>query len=295
MRPKPINAPTLKATQLRVKTATGSIQRIALEEYVRGAIISEFDPPNGDPAQVERMFEVQAVIARTYAVAHLSRHAKDGFDLCSTTHCQMYQPNRLRTSKWAEQTALATERTEGILLWYQNAPASALFHSDCGGHTSDAGDVWEGPTRPYLVGRKDDGPAEPAHAAWRFAVEAAALMNALNAAPRTRIGKSLTEIRITRRDQAGRATAVALRGATDLELRGEELRSAITRVFGAKSIRSTRFDVVRDGSTFVFTGRGFGHGVGLCQTGAFARLTAGARPDHVLARYYPGTSLVVLR
>jgi stage II sporulation protein D len=295
MRPKPITVPELKAAPLRIKPASGAIQRIPLEDYVRGTLIAEFDPPGGDPAQVERMLEIQAVIARTYAVAHLSRHAKEGFDLCSTTHCQLYQPARLKTSMWASRAEDATRRTAGMVLWYQSTPASALFHADCGGHTSAAGDVWEGPTKPYLVGKKDDGPAEPAHTTWRFEVETTALLNALNASPRTRVGSRLTDIRVKHRDDAGRAALVTLGGTRDLQVRGEELRAVMARAFGAKSIRSTRFEIARDGGKFVFTGRGFGHGVGLCQTGAFARLQAGARPEQVLARYYPGTRLVVLR
>ena len=65
---------------------------MALEDYVRAAILSEFAPPAGDPGDIERMLEVQAIIARTYAASHLGRHQREGFDLCATTHCQLYQP-----------------------------------------------------------------------------------------------------------------------------------------------------------------------------------------------------------
>ncbi len=78
-------------------------------------------------------------------------------------------------------------------------------------------------------------------------------------------------------------------------MRGEDLRTVISNAFGAKSIKSARFDVSRQGARYVFIGKGFGHGVGLCQAGAYARLIAGARPEQVLARYYPGTRLISLR
>jgi stage II sporulation protein D len=78
-------------------------------------------------------------------------------------------------------------------------------------------------------------------------------------------------------------------------VRGEELRAVLTKAFGPKSVRSTRFEVTKSGQRFVFAGQGYGHGVGLCQAGAYAWLKAGAKPAQVLARYYPGTTLIVMR
>jgi stage II sporulation protein D len=241
------------------------------------------------------MLEVQAVIARTYAVAHLSRHQREGFDLCSTTHCQLYEPSRLKTSTWAPAAVKASSQTAGMLLWYNKSPARALFHADCGGHTSAAGEVWGGTARPYLIASADDGAAAAAHTTWRYEVERSSLLSALNADIRTRVGKQLREITVARRDEAGRAGLVVLRGTRERLVRGEEVRAVLTRAFGPKSIRSTSFDIGRTGSRFVFSGRGYGHGVGLCQAGALARLKAGARLEQVLVRYYPGTRLVVMR
>ena len=73
-------------------------------------------------------------------------------------------------------------------------------------------------------------------------------------------------------------------------MRGDAFRQALSRAFGPRAIRSTRFDIRRTGATFTFSGRGFGHGVGLCQAGALARLHAGATPADVIRHYYPGTS-----
>ena len=74
-------------------------------------------------------------------------------------------------------------------------------------------------------------------------------------------------------------------------VRGEELRAVLTAAFGARTIRSTRFAVDRKGETLVFTGSGFGHGVGLCQTGAIVRARAGSTVEEILDHYYPGTWL----
>ena len=115
-RPRPIAVPALKVTHIRVKPDRGPVVRVELEDYVRAATLSEFAPPSGDPAMVTRMLEVQSVIARTYAVAHLSRHGSAGFDLCSTTHCQLYQPERLKTSMWRNHVDDAARRTAGMIL-----------------------------------------------------------------------------------------------------------------------------------------------------------------------------------
>lgn len=296
VRPKPLRIPAADVPKvLRVRLTDGRITRVPVEDYVRAAIISEFAPPAGDPDIVGRMLDVQAVIARTYALAHLWRHEREGFDLCSTTHCQLYQPSRLKTSMWARAAADATERTSGMVLWFGSSPARTLFHADCGGHTSAAADVWGGAAPPYLKASRDDGAAASAHTAWQFEVERTSLLAALNGDARTRVGRQLREITVLHRDRGGRAITLALRGTRDTTVRAEDLRAVLARVFGAKSVRSTSFDVARRGSRFTFTGRGYGHGVGLCQAGALARLKAGARPEQVLTRYYPGTRLVVLR
>ena len=272
-----------------------TIRKVPFETYVQATIISEFAPPAGDPRTVERMYEVQAVIGRTYALAHLGRHAADGFDLCSTTHCQLFEPARLKTSRWAAQTEEATKNTSGAVLWFDGAPARALFHADCGGRTSRADDVWGGRGQPYLASIDDDGPAEDAHAPWRYESARAALIRALNAGAQTRVGARLESIEIVERDAAGRAERIALRGEEERVVRGEVFRDALTRAFGARTVKSTRFDITRRGTAFVFEGRGFGHGVGLCQAGALARLRSGVSPPAILQRYFPGTRLVTLR
>jgi len=295
--PLPIEMPAAAVPRfVRVKPAAGGpVTRVALEDYVRAAILSEFAPPSGDPRDIEHMLEVQAVIARTYAVAHMGRHKSEGYDLCATTHCQLYQPSRLKTSSWAPLGDEASARTAGMVLWYGTSPATALFHADCGGHTSTATDIWGGTSRPYLKGVVDDGAAVSAHTSWRYEVGRAELLAALNADPRTRLGKQLKEIAVKHRDGAGRVTEMTLKGSRQTTVRGEDFRTALTDAFGPKSIRSARFEIARQGSAFVFTGKGYGHGVGLCQAGAYARLRAGARLDQVLNRYYPGTRLVALR
>jgi len=282
-----------------VERGSTVVRDVGLEDYVRATIISEFAPAAGDSETVERMYEVQSIISRTYAASHLGRHARDGFDLCATTHCQLFDPGRLRTSRWASRADAATGKTAGRLLRFQGRAAEALFHADCGGRTSRASAVWGGDDRAYLVSRPDEDLPDATHAPWEYQATASAVTAALAADDRTRFEGSLSAIEIASRDDAGRAELVAIRsrgarsgdGSRRVIVRGEDFRQALSRAFGARSIRSTKFDIRRDGGSYTFRGYGYGHGVGLCQAGALARLRAGARPADVLRFYYPATTV----
>jgi stage II sporulation protein D len=275
------------------------VREVPLEDYVQATAISEVAPAVGDVSLVERMLEVQTIISRTYAVSHLGRHAQEGFDLCSTTHCQLYDPQRLLTSKWAAASSEAIRQTSGIILTFGNQPVQALFHADCGGYTSTAGSVWGGTDRPYLAARPDEGTAADAHTTWQYDVTLEVLARALSADPRTRLERPFETINVVDRDAAGRANRIALGSRSarpgtanaTLVIRGDEFRQVLSRAFGPRAIRSTLFEVRKTGATFTFSGRGYGHGVGLCQAGALARLRAGATPGDVVRYYYPGTTL----
>lgn len=272
-----------------------TIRKVPFETYVQAAILSEFAPPNGDPDVVERMLEVQAVIGRTYALTHLNRHATEGFDVCATTHCQLFEPSRMRTSRWAAHSSEAVRQTAGTVLWFRDRPAEALFHADCGGRTSRADEVWSGVGQPYLISLEDDGPAASAHATWRYETTEASMIAALNKDSRTKIGSTLRGIQVLERDGTGRAERIAIHGLQERIVRGEEFRDAVSQSFGSRAIKSTWFDIRRAGASYIFDGRGFGHGVGLCQAGALARIRAGAKLPAVLQQYFPGTRLVTLR
>jgi stage II sporulation protein D len=281
-------------SQLRIQVLEGGkpvIRAVALEEYVRATALSEFAPASGDEAIVERMLEVQAIISRTFAASHVGRHRRDGFDLCATTHCQLFEPGRLKTSRWAPAASLAVERTEGVVVLFEGVPAQALFHADCGGHTSSATSIWGGQDRSYLSPREDGGPASKAHSTWEYEVSIDALTRALNTDPKTRLSGKLHDVVVVERDGGGRAVEIAVRGSNTFQVRGEEFRQVLSRAFGPRTIKSTYFQIKRSGSKVTFSGRGYGHGVGLCQAGALARLTAGAKPKDVLKFYYPGTQL----
>lgn len=274
------------------------IRDVPLEEYVVVASLSEV-APSGARDAAERMLEVQSIISRTYAVSHLGRHARDGFDLCPTTHCQLFDPRRPASSRWTESAAAAAARTERLVLAYAGQPAEALYHADCGGQTSRASSVWGGTDRQYLIARSDADLPAGVHGLWNYRARREAVADALMAFPATAFSGPLQSIDVVARDESGRVTSIRIAGGGSrggaVTVRAEDFRSALSRAFGARSIRSTQFELRQDGGWFTFAGQGFGHGVGLCQAGAFARIRAGATARDVLEYYYPGTSLQRVR
>lgn len=270
----------------------GHIVSVPLEDYTLGTIVAEVNPSTESPAVAARIFEVQAIIARTYAVAELGRHRSEGFDLCDTTHCQVYDPDRVRTLPMAAIARAAVAATAGRVLTYHNHIAETFFHADCGGSTAAADDVWGGEAIPYLVAAPDDiAPAR--HRSWSSTIATADLVRALDADPSTNVGRRLDGIAIRRRDASGRAATIELHGEATRVVDGDDFRAIVNRTLGDRAIDSTRFSLAAPSATrYTFTGTGFGHGVGLCQLGAAARARRGETLDAILEHYFPGTRLL---
>lgn len=263
------------------------IVRVPFESYVIVAALSEVSPVGEAPDVAEGILQLQTILARTYAVSHLGRHAAEGFDLCDTTHCQVYTPARLEVSRFAAAARQAGAQTARQIVTFGQRPAEALFHADCGGHTAAAEIVWGGRVA-YLVGAADELPSGT-HRPWQFDMTPGGLRAALNANPQSAVGRNLTSIRIVDRDVSGRAIQIELTGEVTHLLRGEQVRAILNQTYGFRAIRSTRFSITREDSNYRFAGTGFGHGVGVCQVGAAARIRRGESVASVLATYYPGT------
>ena len=284
--PKPVDR------VVRILVTQGGHERIValgLEDYIVGSVLAETALGTISADAVSTVARFQAVLARTYAIANLGRHDGKHFDLCSETHCQLYRSPETFPPRLQRIARTASVETRGVILTYEGRPIQALYHSDCGGHTSDAGIVWGGPTPPYLLGVSDA--AEGVHYGWEFDVPLDRLRHALNRNARTRVGARLNRIDVIQRDVAGRAMRVVIDGELVATVRGEELRAVLTSSFGARTVRSTRFDVRRDGEQFKFSGSGFGHGVGVCQVGAISLAGRGEAFDKILQYYYSGVSL----
>jgi stage II sporulation protein D len=283
-------APGITVPNRLAVRAGGRVVTIPLEEYVLGSVLAEVTPVGESADVVARIYEVQAVVARTYAAAHVGRHHADEFDLCDTTHCQLYDPARIRSSRFSAAAAAAVRRTAGQVLRYGPRTVDALYHADCGGATASAEAVWGGRSLPYLHGATDDVPAT-SHRKWTFSTTADAIRKALNQDPRTAVGARFTAIDVLVRDDSGRAASLALRGERYRVVRGEDLRAALNRSLGEQALPSTRFSVTRAGPSYRFDGSGFGHGVGLCQAGAAARARRGDTLAAILRAYFGSAAL----
>lgn len=286
--------PELETIRLRVETHDGDVVSLGLDEYVREAVLPEAALANLDPTSALRVAQVQAILARTYALSNRQRHRDEGFDLCSTTHCQVRRP----VAGWPDHQIQLADRavrsTSGIVVAHDGQPINAVFHADCGGHTSDAHSVWRGSSPAYLHALPDAYCVRRS-TPWEFEIETSELVRLLNASDDTAVGGFLDAVVVTHRDTGGRAAHLTLRGEHAVVVRGEELRAAIVSGYGPRSIKSTQFSVHPTPGGFLFQGRGFGHGVGLCQTGAMSRAEAGHSPHDILTHYYPGATLGTLR
>jgi len=118
---------------------------LPLEEYLRGVVPAELGPEVWPEIEAQK---AQAVAARTYAVRNLGRFAEEGFDLCDSPRCQVYE------GKGGEHplSDAAIRSTSGMIAVYKGEPINALFTSTCGGHTEDGGEIFPEEAAPYLKG-----------------------------------------------------------------------------------------------------------------------------------------------
>ena len=272
---------------------SGVLEDIGLETYVRDVVVGELLVGVGDAALAPAAYAAQAIVARTYATARRRRHAAEGFDLCSTTHCQVHVRNQWRRSRWAAHVDTAVERTRGQYLESAGRPIEAVFHAHCGGHTSAAAEVWRGAGAAYLRGIDDPYCLREQGDPWTSTIDLETLRVALNQRPRSQVGERLDGVQVLRRDAGGRVVELALAGSRAPVVTGEDFRLAVMAAAGPRSLRSARFEVERVGARLRFTGRGSGHGVGLCQIGLIGRLRAGQTPAQALLAYYPGARIVI--
>ncbi|MBV9924048.1 MAG: SpoIID/LytB domain-containing protein [Acidobacteria bacterium] len=279
---------------VRVRLSRGDATlRLPLEDYVFGVLAAE-----GSVETELEALKSLAVAARTYAVHNLGRHARDRFDLCDTTHCQRFVAVRDESARpdFYELARRAVRETAGeVLRDARGRVAESYFSAACGGRTADVKKLWGAQDAPsYLRGVPDES-CNVASEAWTDVIPAERLLKALQADERSDVGARLEGVRVVRRDQTGRAELVEVFGQRRRRLRGWDFKIIVGRTLGWSVLKSSRFDVSRAGSAFVFRGAGFGHGLGLCQAGAHVSAARGASYRQILTRYFPGAILGELR
>jgi stage II sporulation protein D len=255
------------------------INDLDLEDYLQGVVAAEI-PHDWETEALK----AQAVASRTYAV-HQKRHAgKRPYHIRATVDSQMYigmRGERPRTSQ-------ALRETRGQVVLYGGEVIPAFYHSSCGGHTEDAGELW-GIDEPYLKGVDCDCQLISTYGLWEKRFSRVAVASALQ-----RQGYRLGDIggiEIADLTSAGRVRDVRIRhtgGMTTIP--AERLRSML----GNSEVPSIFFEPELIDGEVVLSGRGLGHGVGLCQWGAKELARRGLDYRAILRHYYPGTAIGVL-
>ncbi len=246
-----------------------------VESYVERVVASESDEAD-DLASLGAL----AVVVRTFALHQA--HGHTDYDLCDSTHCQLVRWNA--SSARLTMARAAALATSGETLWFHGRPALAYFGKDCGGHTASPAEIWPGAhALPYLPARPDSYCTRDGGHEWASEISLSNLTAALATHGLARPGwQNLT---IAQRGPSGRA--IILR-ADSTAIPAEQFRLAVGESLGWNRLPSTWFEVVRQGDQFLFHGRGWGNGVGLCQRGAAVMAAEGRSTAQILDQYFPG-------
>lgn len=252
------------------------VNELGLEEYLKGVVPAEMNA-----AWHPEALKVQAIAARTYAVYQIRQNGKKDFDLVGTTKDQAY----LGRAQADGPAGRAVDDTRGQVLVLGGVPIFAAFHSTAAGPTEDAIHVWSMDV-PYLKGVECPFDMNSPYYQWRTDVSMPLLERRLREEGYP-VGVVAT-ITPAVYSKAGRVVQVRiLHSDGELYLRGEDLR----RVIGYTTLASTQFDLEVFGLRMQFTGRGAGHGVGMCQWGAKELAERGYAAEAILRYYYPGTDI----
>jgi stage II sporulation protein D len=252
------------------------INKLPLEDYVMGVLAGEI--PRDWPLEA---LKAQAIAARTFAVLKrtLAREKNEVYDLENTAQFQMYQGSGLVNEKIRK----AVQETQGQIATYDSKPILAFFHSNCGGETCGAADVW-GQNQPYLKPVSCPFGNNGTHFRWREEIGIRDLVRQLRVAG-IKIG-DIVRLEALERDNSDRILKLSIMDSDGSvkTMKGSAFRMAI----GPDIIRSTRFTAEVGQNKVIFNGKGWGHGVGLCQEGACGMALKGYNAFEILRYYYHG-------
>lgn len=256
-----------------------AVNIVPVDDYLLSVVPEEM--PTDWPAEA---LKAQSIAARSFALKSRGRHAAEGYDLCTTTHCQLYKG--IVSEKTASTAAVRA--TRGEVLTYGGQPIEALFHTDSGGMTESSEDVW-GSHVPYLRAVRD---TPMGTMPWTKTVSTADLEKKL-AAKGHNIGRlravELSPLAVGRaakdRTASGRVKAMTVTGTKgSVTLSGTVWRSLL-------GLKSTLFSAKLTKDSVTFTGFGAGHGLGISQWGAKRLAETGKSYADILHHYYTGVTL----
>ena len=261
------NSPSLLAqkTIKLLHTKTGEIEELPLDEYLYGVVSAEM------PANFEKeALKAQAVVARTYTIYKIQNGGKhEEADICDQASCcQAWISKEARFEKWNEdereknweKIVSAVEETKGKIITYNNEPINAFFHSNSGGTTESPSNVWGGTGYPYLQTVSTVGEeAYTQYASEKTLTNEEILEEIKKYHSDIKIDfTNEDEIKILEHTESGRVKIIKF---GNIEMSGTEART----IFGLKS---AMFTIEKTSKNITFKVQGYGHGVGMSQTGA---------------------------
>ncbi len=269
----------------RVASRTFLINVLPVEDYLKGVVPSELGMIS------EAIFEAiiaQTVAARTYAYAHRNYYESLGFDLYGTVQDQVYDGMNVEK----DLVNKAIKKTKGLIITYQGKPIEAKYHSTCGGRTANYFDIWADTVIPYLVSIDDRFCSRSPHAIWSEEISFSKLMN--NLGSDSLRNEKIKKILLKRNPQSGRVIEITV--ITNLReekiTKGKIRRTLVGENLSSAMLKSSFFDMEVINGKIKITGRGYGHGVGMCQYGAIGMARQGYSYKQILKRYYPQTKLI---
>jgi stage II sporulation protein D len=245
------------------------INSIDVEKYVAGVVKAE----GGTGKNIE-YFKTQAVIVRTYMYRYNGRHLQDGYNLCDNTHCQVYSG----TCDDPVINRAAAETKGMVILDKDSVLIISAFHSNCGGQTSSAEDVWL-TSVPYLKSVQDPYCTGSRNSVWQKSISGNEWVKTLTNAGYKGNSDDLTAFRFA---QSSRTANYRI---ASFSIPLKNLRESL-------DLRSTFFSVIPEQDSVKLSGKGYGHGVGLCQEGAMAMASKGFNYNQIIDFYYSGVKIM---
>lgn len=250
------------------------INRVDLEHYIGGVVQCE----SGTKTTSE-YYRLQSILCRTYALSHFRRHETEGFNLCDQVHCQAY------FNKTNDNDILnAVSDTKGLIVTDSELNLiTAAFHSNCGGQTVNSEDLWALPTT-YLKSVKDTFCLKQPNAHWQRKIATEDWMSYLSLKHKYPIEDSLSHNNALSFPQAGR----------EIYFTDKNIKIPLKTIRTDWQLKSTYFSIEQKQDSVVFSGRGYGHGVGLCQEGAMQMSKSGYSYKEIIHFYYKDVHLIDL-
>jgi stage II sporulation protein D len=259
------------------------ISKMNLENYLAGVLPNEMPP-----SWPREALKAQSIAARSFALVRMQERRGEPFDVEASVSDQAFEfsSDHVKKTKWNDKIQSVLQSTKGQVLFYEGKVVKAYYHSDCGGRTELASNVW-GAVQGYNGAIVSCEHSQGNHQ-WSYRLKKQEFEALLRKYFRLSKENEYDGLRVASLSPSGRINhLVAQFGEASFKISAQHLRSLL----GFGHLKSTFFSINEEGDFISFSGRGFGHGVGMCQYGARAMADSGSDDREILARYFPGTQI----